>query len=294
MKPRLSTVLAISFFLVTLGLVIWFGIPDAQNISRGDRIFVVTSIYPLADFAQNVGGDFVYISNVVPAGAEPHDYEPSPREVAQLLEADVIIQVGSGFDLWAGNIGVETVLSLDEIVSITEGDPHVWLDPVFVQDIVRSIRDAFITADPAHEEQFTANAAVYIEALQNLDRDFAASLKRCALNDIIVSHDAFGYLARRYDFNILPIAGLSPEAEPSVHDLSVLAREAQDLGITTIFFETLVSPELAQTLAKEVGATTAVLNPLEGLSEAEIQAGEDYLSIMQKNREALSSAMLCR
>jgi len=304
MKPHLTTILASSFFLAVLGLVIWFGIPDAQNTSRGDRVFVVTSIYPLADFAENIGGNFVYVSSIVPAGAEPHDYEPAPREVGQVLEADVLVYIGGGLDTWVEEVSDETterggrVLKMSEVVTFASDgenvDPHAWLDPVLAQEMVTVIRDALIAADPEHTEQFTLNAAAYIQALRDLDVSYSAALKKCDLNDIIVSHDAFGYLARRYDFNILPITGLSPEAEPSVRDLSVLAREAEERGITTIFFETLVSPELAETLAKEVGATTAVLNPLEGLSPEELQAGDNYLSVMQKNREALSSAMLCQ
>jgi zinc transport system substrate-binding protein len=159
---------------------------------------------------------------------------------------------------------------------------------------VLSIQDALVQIDPEREKYYAANAEAYVQALMGLDDNYAASLLRCELNDIIVSHDAFGYLARRYKFNVLPITGLSPEAEPSVRDLTRLANDARELGVKTIFFETLVSPELAETLAKEVGAETAVLNPLEGLSEEELAAGENYLLVMEKNRVALSSAMLCQ
>lgn len=315
MNSRLSAIIAIAFFIIALLFILWLGVPSArQEALQGDRIFVVTTVYPVSDFVKNIGGDLVYVSNAVPAGAEPHDYEPTPREVAQVLEADVFIYVGGGFDAWAEDLADEVVaeggytLGIEDRVQLAvteedgeeeehagEGvDPHVWLDPVEAQRMVEAIRDALIAVDPSHETQYRTYADIYIERLDELDVAYANSLDDCQLNDIIVSHDAFGYLARRYDFNVHPISGLSPEAEPSARDLVVLADEARELGVTTIFFETLVSPRLSETLAQEIGATTAILNPLEGLSEQELQAGDDYLSVMQKNREALSSAMLCQ
>ena len=320
MNSRVYPMLPVLFFVVAIGLVLWLGWPTAESPIKQDRIFVVTTIYPLADFTQNVGGELVYVSNVIPAGAEPHDYEPSPREVAQVIEADVLIYLGGGLDTWAEDLAEETrgnggqVLGIEDHVPFTkveeghqeeseheedehdhEGtDPHIWLDPVEAQDIVAAIRDVLIEADPAHAAQYQSNADDYIQSLMELHDSYSISLTACELNDIIVSHDAFGYLARRYGFNTHAIAGLSPEAEPSVQDLAELAEEARELGVKTIFFETLVSPKLAETLAQEIGAMTAVLNPLEGLDEEELQAGDTYLTVMEKNREALSSAMLCQ
>jgi zinc transport system substrate-binding protein len=168
------------------------------------------------------------------------------------------------------------------------------LDLVLAQDVVRAIQQTLTAADPDHAVQYAENANDYLQKLLTLEAEYAATLARCELDDIIASHDAFGYLARRYNFTIHAIAGLSPEAEPSVRDLTLLAREARSTDVQVIFFETLVSSELAETLAKEVGITTAVLNPIEGLTPDELAAGDDYLSVMSLNREALAAAMLCQ
>lgn len=321
MNSRLSKIVSLGFFIAVLALVLWKGMPTAQPGLPSNSVFVVTSIYPLQTFVEAVGGEYVYVNNVTPAGAEPHDYEPTPHQVADVLEADVLVFIGGGVDHWVEDLAPEvqaaggSVLSVEDQVGLTaidsvetedeiasdddhdhEGnvDPHIWLDPVLAQEIVNKIRDSLIAADPHHAETYTRNATAYIAELASLDEAYRTGLARCEGNDIIVSHDAFGYLARRYAFTVHPISGLSPEAEPSVKDLTNLARDARRYNIRTIFFETLVSPELAETLAKEVGAETAVLNPLEGLSEAELAAGETYLSIMRTNLQALQTAMVCR
>jgi zinc transport system substrate-binding protein len=304
MRDRLPAFIAASFFLGTLGLVLFFGLPEARNLAPQDRLFVVTTMYPLADFIQNVGGEYVYVSNVIPPGAEPHDYEPSPQDVAEVLEADVLVYLGGGFDQWAEDMAADTtengglVLGVDQAVPMTVVDdvvdPHLWLDLVLAQDVVRAIQQTLTAADPDHAVQYAENANDYLQKLLTLEAEYAATLARCELDDIIASHDAFGYLARRYNFTIHAIAGLSPEAEPSVRDLTLLAREARSTDVQVIFFETLVSSELAETLAKEVGITTAVLNPIEGLTPDELAAGDDYLSVMSLNREALAAAMLCQ
>lgn len=302
MRQHLPAILALGFFALMLGFVIWLGLPDAANTPSSDKIFVVTTVYPLAEFVQQVGGDRVYVVNVTPAGAEPHDYEPSPRDVARVADADLLVYVGGGLDTWAADMSAaitangRVALGLDKLLVETKSglDPHVWLDPVLAQEIVKTIQTSLVQLDPEHADEYKQRSEAYIKRLNDLDADYFVALKTCDLNDIIVSHDAFGYLARRYDFVIHPITGLSPDSEPSVKDLTNLAREAKKLGVKTVFFETLVSPELAQTLAKEVGAETAVLNPLEGLSETELAAGDDYVSVMMQNLQALRTAMLCQ
>lgn len=291
MTQRLSLVLAGGFFLAMLSLVLWLGWPTADHTSPGGKVFVVTTIYPLFEFTQHVGGDHVYVKNIVPAGAEPHEYEPSPRDVTEILEADAVFFIGAGLDDWVG----EAVGHGSPLTAITDGtDPHIWLDPTLAQKMVEQIRLDLIAVDPDHAADYTANADAYKQELAQLDADYRHGLADCQLDAIIVSHDAMNYQAKRYGFEALGITGVSPEAEPSVKDLTNLARQARSLKITTIFFETLVSPELAETLAKEVGATTAVLNPLEGLSDEEMAAGADYLSVMRANLEALRTAMVCQ
>ena len=291
MTQRLSLALAGGFFIAVLGLVLWLGWPGSEHAAPGNKIFVVTTIYPLADFAEHVGGEHVYVKNIVPAGVEPHEYEPSPRDVEEILAADAVFFIGAGLDDWVGEV-LNQGPSFDGIGDGT--DPHIWLDPVLSVAMVNTILADLSAADPAHAADYAANAEQYQHELSTLDESYRTGLNDCQLDAIIVSHDAVSYLAKRYSFETLGISGISPEAEPSIKDLTQLAREAKRLNISTIFFETLVSPELAETLAKEVGASTAVLNPLEGLSESEIAAGEDYLSVMQSNLTALRAAMLCR
>lgn len=291
MTERLSLGLAASFFLAMLGLVLWLGWPTSEHTAPGNQLFVVTTIYPLENFVEHVGGEHVYVKNIVPAGAEPHEYEPSPHDVVEILEADVVFFMGAGLDNWVG----ETLQADSSLAKLGDGsDPHIWLDPVLAEAMVEQIRLDLISADPDHAADYSANATAYIQELQALDAEYRTGLSGCKLGAIIVSHDATGYLAKRYNFEAYGITGVSPEAEPSVKDLTNLARQARSLKIKTIFFETLVSPELAQTLAKEVGAETAVLNPLEGLSAEEMAADDDYLSVMQANLEALRTAMVCQ
>lgn len=301
MRERVSTLLALGLFLGVLGLVLWLGSGNVTRPSRGDQLFVVTTIYPLADFVKNVGGEQVFVSNVVPAGAEPHDYEPLPSDVAQTLQADVLVYVGQGLDTWARDLADEVVarggqiVAADQVLKLSDtNDPHFWLDPTMAETVVVAIKDALSVADPAHAADYATNTEAYLQKLRSLDRAYVEGLKSCQLNDIIISHDTMSYLSARYGFTAHPISGLSPETEPSVKDLTSLARTAKRLGVKTIFFETLVSPELVETLAKEVGAKTAVLNPLEGLSTDELAAGDDYVSVMTNNLEALRTAMLCQ
>ncbi|MFZ2681563.1 MAG: zinc ABC transporter substrate-binding protein [Patescibacteria group bacterium] len=319
MKTHVVSLISVIFFLGILGVVIWLGAPDTKSVPRENRLFVVTTLYPLEELIRQVGGEYVYVANLIPPGAEPHDYEPTPRDVTDLLQADVLVYLGGGLDAWAEDLapdvmaaggltlGIETVvpfyeLSGGEVEVVADDhehehgniDPHIWLDPVLMQQAIEGIRSTLTSADPVRAQIYAANAEAYTLKLMDLADEYTAALAQCQLNDIIAAHDAFGYLSRRYNFNLHSIAGMSPDAEPSVKDLTALARTARSLGVKTIFFETLVSPELAQTLAKEIGAETAVLNPLEGLTEEELANSEDYLSVMRTNLEALSAAMLCR
>ncbi len=302
---------ALIFIALCLGLGLWLWLvqPNDQLEAPVASVQVVVSVYPLADFTRRIGGEFVGVTSVVPSGVEPHDFEPSPRTVTQILDADALIYIGAGFDRWAEDAVPEleardgVTLAVEDAVNLRQNfssdseaslDPHVWLDPVAAQDIVIAIRDLLSQIDPQQASVYTANAQVFLESLRELDAAYATTLSECERNDIIVSHNAFGYLGNRYDFNIHAISGLSPESEPSLNDLVELAAQAKELKIDTIFFETLVSPALAQTLAEEIGAKTAVLNPIEGLSPSEIAAGENYLSLMEQNRLALSDALLCQ
>jgi zinc transport system substrate-binding protein len=251
---------------------------------------VVAAFYPLALAAQEIGGDKVEVENLTPAGAEPHDLEISPRDVRDLREADLVLLLGHGFqpslEKAAGN-GDEVLALLDTpgLNRFSNGDPHVWLDPQRYLLIVRRIGSAL------QEESSTQSFATRLRAL---DRDYRLGLAHCARREIVTSHEAFAYLSQRYGLRQVAITGLTPEAEPSPRALQHVIELVRKTHATTIFFETLVSPRIAETVAHETGAKTAVLNPIEGLTPAEQRRGEDYFTVMRANLANLRVALDCR
>jgi zinc transport system substrate-binding protein len=291
---------------------------------------VVASFYPLYEFSRQVAGDRAEVVSLVPPGVEPHDWEPSPSDVIQLQKAKLFVYNGAGFEPWIEKLVKEVAGKATVAVSTTERvplvvadlrtrddpaqggekkgtapggeakagpaalDPHVWLDPVLAQGQVEAIRIGFEKIDPANAATYAANARTYTATLRALHEAFEAGLRQCARRDLVVSHAAFGYLARRYRLVQVPVMGLAPEAEPSPAELAALVRFARRQKVKYIFFETLVSPKLADTLAREVGAHTLVLNPVEGLTKTEQDAGQSYVSLMEENLKHLRTALECR
>lgn len=173
-------------------------------------------------------------------------------------------------------------------------DPHVWLDPVQAQHIVGQIRDALIQIDPSGQDTYTANAQQYLARLDQLDREYRQGLASCARRDFVSSHAAFSYVAHRYALTQVPISGLSPEAEPSPARLRQIVEETRRRQAKVIFFETLVNPKVAEVIAREIGAQTLVLNPIEGLTGEEERQGKGYLDLMRQNLANLRIALECR
>jgi len=267
---------------------------------------VATSFYPLYYFASQIGGDKASVFNVTPSGAEPHDYEPTAQAIAQVERSRLLI-VNGDLEAWAQR--VEQTLDPARTLVVTAGaglttrdlaengtamvDPHVWLSPPLAKEMVAHIEAGFATVDPSNAAYYAANAADLSARLDALDAAYRAGLAHCSSTDIITSHAAFGYLAATYGLTQVPIAGLSPDAEPSAQQLVTITDFARAHHVQVIFFESLVSPKLAQTIATEVGAQTMVLDPLEGLTEADQKAGKDYFTVMQQNLNALQSALEC-
>jgi zinc transport system substrate-binding protein len=273
--------------------------------ARSDgREQVVAAFYPLAFAAERIGDGGVSVANLTPPGAEPHDVELSARDVQRVQSADVVLYLGSGFqpaleravdgasgkaiDLLAG---LRLRPGADESAGDAAGedeerfDPHVWLDPLLYARMVDRVGDAL-----GRPRQATAMK----ERLLVLDRDFGKGLRDCARHEIVTSHAAFGYLADRYGLAQIALTGLSPEVEPTPRELERVVDEVRRNDATTVFFETLVSPRLAETVARETGARTAVLDPLEGLTDGELRRGDDYFSVMRRNLAALRKALGCR
>jgi zinc transport system substrate-binding protein len=295
------------------------GSGGAGGGSAGGRLQVVASLYPLAEAAREVGGDRVEVTDLTPPGTEPHDLELTPRAIDRIEDASVVLYLGGGFqpavERAVGRTQGEAVDLLSADLDLLEGrhdeeehgdeepgeeeheegtDPHVWLDPVLMKRIAERVQVALSAADPANRAAYEANAAAYAARLDALHASFEEGLRQCDRRVIVTSHAAFGYLARRYGLTMEPISGLSPESEPEPRRLAELADKVRAEGVTTVFYETLVSPRVAETLAREAGVRTAVLNPIEGLDDEERRAGATYLSVMGENLAALRTALGCR
>jgi zinc transport system substrate-binding protein len=266
----------------------------AAGCGAGGSGGVVAAFYPLAWAAGEItGGD---VANLTPPGAEPHDIELTPKAVARIQRADVVLYLSHGFqpavERAVGGAHGRTVDALAGI-SLRVGtgdeagktDPHVWLDPVLFARVVRRIGVALDR--PGRGRALAARVL-------GLNREYRRGLAHCERRDIVTSHAAFGYLAARYGLHQIAITGVDPESEPSAKSLARLARLVRRDHVTTVFFEKLVSPKLAQTVAREAGATTAVLDPLEGLTTAEQRRGADYLTVMRANLVQLRKALGCR
>jgi zinc transport system substrate-binding protein len=274
-----------------------------QPAAPPTRPVVVATIYPLWEFSRQVAGDRVELVQLVPPGVEPHDWEPSPPDVSQAQRAAMFVHTGTSVDAWAHKL-LRDAASRGVVVDASRGlgtisrdgavDPHLWLDPVLARAQVRAIAAGLGQADPAGRETYEQNAARYEDRLEGLDQAFATGLTRCARREIVTSHAAFAYLARRYQLVQVPLMGLAPEMEPSPGDVAAIVKTARALKVTHVFFEPLVSPRLAETIGREVGATPLPLNPLEGVSRDDVAAGRGYLELMQANLANLRTALGCR
>jgi zinc transport system substrate-binding protein len=288
------------------------GTQTTPQPGRDGGLQVVASFYPIAFFAERIAGDSAQVFNPVPPGAEPHDLELSPRTVERVQSADLLLYLGGGFQpavdraldtlkgsgLVAADVseGITKVPAQNEEGTQQSGalDPHVWLDPQYATVMANNIERALAQADPANEATYRANADKLRADLDALDSEFRQGLSGCARKDIVVSHAAFGYLARRYGLVEVPVSGLSPEAEPSPSRLNEVIKFVREHDVKYIFFETLVSPRVGEVIAGETGAQTLVLNPVEGLTEEQAAAGADYFSLMRENLANLRIGLDCK
>nr|BFE75794.1 zinc ABC transporter substrate-binding protein [Actinoplanes digitatis] len=273
----------------------------------------MTAFYPLRFLGERIGGDAVAVTDLTKPGAEPHDVELYPRQVGEISDAGLVLYL-KGFqpavDQAVAQEATGRALDAGSVVELlaadahedehghepgehehAEGgtDPHVWLDPVRFAAVADRLAERLAQADPARADAYRARAAALHAQLDALDAEFATRLRTCERREFITSHTAFRYLADRYGLTEVGITGVSPESEPSPRHLVHVAEQARATGATTIFFETLVSPKVADTIAREVGARTAVLDPLEGITEP----GADYFSVMRGNLSALTAALEC-
>ena len=280
--------------IITIGAVV-VGTVAAAFAAGGDSrpadpSSVVAAFYPLAYAAEQVGGAHIRVTNLTPAGVEPHDLELSPDDVATVKSAGTVLLMGHGFQpqleraATDSNARVVTLLDTPGLGRVGN-DPHVWLDPVRFATVAREIATALGTSTAADD---------LVARLDALDDEYRRGLGRCARREVVTSHAAFGYLAARYGLVQVPLVGLQPEAEPGPREVERLVDEVRATGATTVFSEPLASPALADAVAREAGVATAVLDPLEGLTADETDAGADYFSVMEKNLDVLRTALGCR
>ena len=270
------------------------------NGTAGGKIAIVASFYPLQFATQQVGGDFVAVTSLTRPGAEPHDIELTPRAVASVSKAGLVVYekglqgaVDKAVESQGDGHSLDVTPSANLDLKLANGstDPHFWLDPQRYSEVAKVIAERLAQLDPAHRADFERNAAVFEDKLAALSLEFTTGLVSCQRRDIVTSHSAFGYLARRFGMRQIAINGLSPDQEPRAGALAAVSAYAKANEVTTIYAETLVSPAIAQTVATEAGAQMRTLDPIEGLTE--LSEGKDYFEVMRSNLKALRAGQSC-
>lgn len=289
------------------------GCGTATQSTDPSKLKVAVSFYALEEWSKIVGGDRVQVTNLVPPGVEPHEWEPNPSELKALEQAKAFFYVGAGYEHWVDQtltaIGKKDLVAVEashgvELLKAEPDehghgggsgglDPHVWLDPQGAIQMVKAVRDGLIQADPDGKTVYTANADAYIAKVEGLDRQFADGLKSCQSDELFVTHEAYGYLAHRYNLHQHAVLGISPEAEPDPKSLAELTKLAKAEGVKVIFTETVASNKLTEVLAKEVGARTLTLHTFENLTDDERKAGADYIKVMEQNLANLKQGLEC-
>lgn len=293
----------------------------SSSASGSGALKVSASFYVMYDFASKIGGDKIELTNIIPSGTEPHDWEPSASDIVGLETADVFIYNGAGMEHWVDDVLAslqnEDLLAVEASkgVALLEGhhdhedaedegeeaddhaseetsyDPHVWLAPENAKIQLKNICDAFSQADPDNQSYYQANYDKYAAEFDKLNQEFEETLSSLPNKEIVVSHEAFGYLCHAYGLTQVGVEGLAADSEPDPAKMAEIIDFVKEHNVKTIFFEELASSKVAQTVADATGASVAVLNPLEGLSDEQRQNGDDYLSVMRENLAALKAAL---
>jgi zinc transport system substrate-binding protein len=286
------------------------GLPT-EGENDGERVQLVTTLYPLEFFANYIGGDLVEVKNLVAPGVEAHDFEPSTHHMRLMRSADMILFNGAGFEPWMERalnglnddprVVVEAAFGLvDEhkpeqnaVDSDEHLDPHVWLDLGNAARQAEKIRDALIQIAPDHQNEIQTNAENLLNELTQLDAEFRDGVKDCRMNTFVTSHSAFGHLADKYGLVQVPISGLSPESEPSPGTLADLIVEIKNTGVDYVLAESTGSKRLSVTVAAEIGAEILPIHPLESLTPEQAANGADFISLMRENLTSLIVALEC-
>ncbi|MGY6018492.1 metal ABC transporter substrate-binding protein [Streptomyces spinosirectus] len=308
--PAAATAAATALALATLSAC------STESAAAGgtDRFDVVASFYPMAFLAERIGGSHVHVTSLTQPGQEPHDLEISARQTAQLQESDAVLYLKNlqpSVDDAVAQSEVKTKIDAASLTSLekhgnevgghaashdhskneeTSGlDPHIWLDPVRYAEVAEGVGKALEKADPDHAADYRKNTAALVKRLDGLNTQFKDGLADTRSKVFITTHAAFGYLAERYGLTEEAINGLDPESEPSAARVKALEKMAKADGVTTVFYETLVSDRTAKTVASDAGLRTDVLDPIEGITAK--SRGKDYFSVQEANLKALRQAL---
>lgn len=299
------------------------GSEKTEVSEEGKKLSVYTSIYPMNFLVSEIGGDMVAVKSVVPLGTDPHDYEPSMKTIADIGQADLFVYNGAGLEPWAEKVSSELgdgkaieASSYVKLIDINESqedeeehhdeheddhdedhghgskDPHIWLSLSNMDTIANAVREKLSELDPENSEKYSENYEALSEKFSELDKRYRDGLESRTSNTIMVSHSAFGYLARDYEIEQISVTGVSPSAEPSPRTLSRLIDISKEKNLKHIYFETLASPKSAEMISKEAKLEPAVLNTIEGLTEENIARGDNYITLMEENLENIKKELL--
>lgn len=287
------------------GALLLSGCGSSSSGAQADgKLDVVASFYPMQFLAEQIGGQHLKVTDLTAAGVEPHDLELTAKQVGAVQQADVVLYLKGlqptvdkavaqshsqhVVDATAASPLVDRHLGDDPQGTAT--DPHLWLDPTRYAAVAASVGSELAAADPAHAADYRKNTDALVEKLGTLDRHISSGLAGCTNHAFVTSHAAFGYLADRYGLQQIAISGIDPESEPTPARLGEIQQAAKAHGVSTVFFETLASPKLADSMAKDLALKTAVLDPVEGVNDP---AKNTYFSIMKQNLTALQAALGC-
>lgn len=298
--------------IASLALILISCEEQAQHHDQTDeqKFVVYTSIYPLYDFTKKIAGEKAEVINLIPAGVEPHDYQPTAKEIMNISKAHLFVYNGADFESWVERIieslhhsefmVVDTTMNIPLLAHQKEDshhhhehgelDPHVWLDPNLAKLQAEAIKQALVQLDQENSQYYEENFAKLEEQFNHLDAQFQEAMQRVERRHFVVAHAAFGYLASRYDLHQVALAGINVE-EPSPKQVEEMIRFVQEHDIEYILFENMNTPKVAEVVQHEVGAKSLVLHSLESLTEEDLSQGKDYFSIMEENLKVLKTAL---
>lgn len=318
MKPVIKYSIFIFCIFLSVSLIACKKTDNNSEPAKSDKIKIVTSLFPLYDFSKNIAKDRADVTLLLPPGLEPHSFEPKPSDMMWLINSDIFVYTNKHMEPWAEDIikGTENkkLLVIDSSKNIifaessetnekkhgskekhSEADPHIWLDFDNAKIMVDNILEGIIKNDPANKDFYKNNADEYKSKLDLLDKKYKEGLAGCKKNIFINSgHSAFGYIAKKYGLKYISVYGLSPDSEPTSKNLIKISKTLKENGLSHIFYEELVMPRMAQTIAKETDAKLLFLHGAHNISKEDFDKGISFISLMEENLENLRKGLQCR